>query len=242
MPRRRIPDTFLPRRPDRRRRGGNANGAQHRGRRGQREAIIERRPRSLALRIGGASYREIGERLDIDVHTAYADVQAELAALRERTVERAEEVRELELQRLDAMTTGLWPHIEAGNAPAVTAGVRVAERRSRLLGLDAPVATKTEFTGSLGVHAEKLEAERQALRELTLPQLEELAAQSQALIDKAIAMATENVRQARMPVRVFPAPAANTDVVTTGELPEQPASSPGSRAILSVAEGDGDEG
>ena len=41
------------------------------------------------LRQAGGSYREIVRHLGIDVHTAYADVGAELAALREKTVESA---------------------------------------------------------------------------------------------------------------------------------------------------------
>jgi hypothetical protein len=49
------------------------------------------------------------------------------------------------------MNEGLWPEIKKGSAPAVTAGVRVSERRARLLGLDAPTASRTELTGSLYV-------------------------------------------------------------------------------------------
>ena len=72
----------------------------------------------------------------------------------------------------------------------MSAGVRVSERRSRLLGIDAPVVTKSELTGSLGVYAEKLAAERELFSKLSLEQLEELAAESQALVDKAMAMVT----------------------------------------------------
>ena len=50
----------------------------------------------------------------------------------------------------------------------MSAGVRVSERRSRLLGLDAPVVTKSELTGSLGVYAEKLAAERELFSKLDI--------------------------------------------------------------------------
>src|SRR4051812_41254587 len=106
MPRRRIPDTSIPRRPDRRRPRGNATDAQRRpprGRAGQVEAAVARRAAALGLRTSGASYREIARQLRVDVHTAHGDVGAELAALRERTVERAEGLRDLELQRFDEM-------------------------------------------------------------------------------------------------------------------------------------------
>jgi len=239
MPRRRFPRISLPRRPDRRRLGGNTTDAQRPARRGQTEVIAERRARAFELRKAGGSFREIARRLGVDVHTAHADIDAELAVLREGTVEHANQIRELELQRCDEMTAGLWPKIRAGSPPAVSAAIRVSERRSRLLGLDAPVATRSEFAGSLGVHAENLAAERELLRELSLPQLEELAEQSQALIDRAMAMANENARKARMLVDVSPAPVPNAHVVATGELPEQPPSSPSARAILSVAARDG---
>ncbi len=74
----------------------------------------------------------------------------------------------------------------------MTAAVRVSERRSRLLGLDEPVVTKTELTGSLGVYAERLAAERAILETLDVTQLEELAVASQALVDRALTMARAN--------------------------------------------------
>jgi DNA-binding CsgD family transcriptional regulator len=194
MPRRRIPDTSIPRRPDHRRIKGNATGAQRRrrGRRGQVEAIAERRAMALELRKSGAAYREIARQLGVDVHTAHGDVGAELAALREMTVGRAEELRALELERFDRMVAGLWPQIEKGSPPAVTAAIRVSERRARLLGLDAPVVTKNELTGALSVTAEKLAAERELFGKLDIQQMEELAAESQALVDKALAMVKAN--------------------------------------------------
>ena len=186
MPRPRIPMTALPRRPDRRRSGGNGKDAQRR--RGQTEAIAERRAIALELRKAGSAYRAIAQQLGVDVHTAHADVAAELGALRETTIGHAEELRALELERFDRMLEGLWPKIRDGNPPAVLAAVRVAERRSRLLGLDALVVTKSELTGSLGVYAERLAAERAVFEQLDLAQLEELAAASQALVDRALAM------------------------------------------------------
>jgi hypothetical protein len=195
MPRRRIPETSVPRRPDRRRPRGNATDAQRRPRRarpGQLEAIAERRVLALELRKAGTPYRQIAKELGVDVHTAHADVGAELAALRETAIDEATELRSLELERLDGMTSGLWPQVRAGSAPAVSAAVRVSERRSRLLGLDAPVATRTELTGSLGVYEERLASERELFATLTIEQMAELAAESEALVAKARRMAAAN--------------------------------------------------
>lgn len=156
MPRRCIPLTSLPYRPDRRRPGGNAIDAQRparRGRAGEVERIAERRVRALELRKSDSSYRRIAEALAVDTHTAWPDVASELELIREKTVEQAQELRALEVERLDAMVSGLWPQIRAGSRPAVLAAVRVSERRSKLLGLDEPTATRTEISGSLALTA-----------------------------------------------------------------------------------------
>src|SRR4051812_37300474 len=195
MPRRPIPKVSIPSRAVPRGSRGNTTDAQrpvHRRRRGEREKIAARRIRALELRKTGGSYREIARQLGVDVHTAHADVGAELAALRETTVGRAEELRDLELQRFDEMTAGLWPQVRAGSPPHVTAAVRVAERRARLLGLDEPIATRTELKGSLSVTAERFAAERELFLRLDVGQLEALAAESQRLVDKAMAMVKAN--------------------------------------------------
>ena len=96
MPRRRIPATSLPHRPDRRRPRGNAIDAQRparRGRPGEVERIAERRTFALESRKAGSSYREIARQLGIDTHTAWSDVASELGAIREQTVEQAQELR-----------------------------------------------------------------------------------------------------------------------------------------------------
>ena len=47
-------------------------------------------------------------------------------------------LRELEVQRLDAMLYAVWDDVLQGDANAVHTALRISERRSRLLGLDAP--------------------------------------------------------------------------------------------------------
>jgi hypothetical protein len=211
MPRRRIPNVSVPRRPDRRRVGGNAIGAQHRpprGRRGQVETIAERRAIALELRKAGAPYREIARQLGIDLHTAHADIDAELSALRETTVERAEALRALELGRFDRMVEGLWPQIEKGSPPAVCAAIRVSERRSRLIGLDEPTHTRTELSGSLGVTTDtQLKALREDLLQwLDFDELRTLAEASDQLFTNAMALVA--ARKTGMGLAVSPSPAA----------------------------------
>jgi hypothetical protein len=148
----------------------------------------------------------------------HADVAAELAALRETTVRRAEELRALELARFDAMTTGLWPQIRAGSPPAVTAAVRVSQRRSRLLGLDEPTSTRTEISGSLSVDAERrLKAETEDLqRWLTYEELRELGKKSERLFADARAL----VEARRVPVLVG---VSQSPTARVADLPGEPA-------------------
>ena len=102
---------------------------------GEDAAKRDRAVKALDLRIGGATYRQIGAHLGVSECTAYHDVQDELDAIGK---EKAERLRELEIQRLDALTMALAPGIQSGDVRAILATVRVMERRAKLLGLDGP--------------------------------------------------------------------------------------------------------
>lgn len=62
-----------------------------------------------------------------------------MGALRARMQEPAEDVRRMEIERLDRMLNAMWEKIDEGDEKAITAGLKVMERRARLLGLDAPM-------------------------------------------------------------------------------------------------------
>ena len=109
--------------------------------------IMERRAKALSLRRAGATYQQIASATGVSIETAYSDVQAELSSLRLQTVEDATAVRELELRRLDDYTRALSARAAQGDIAAITTLLRVQERRSRYLGLDA--ATKQEIIGDV---------------------------------------------------------------------------------------------
>ncbi|MFI9200172.1 hypothetical protein [Streptomyces sp. NPDC053048] len=118
------------------------------------------------LRAKGWHYRRIAEHLGIDVHTAHQAVQRALKAI---VQEPAEEVRTLELERLDRLyeravevlerrhvTVSQGKIIYEGGEPLADDGpvlqaidrlLRIQERRAKLLGLDA--ATKTQVSGGV---------------------------------------------------------------------------------------------
>jgi hypothetical protein len=115
----------------------------------------ERRQRALDLRKNGATYRQIADTLAVSLQVAYEDVQrplAELAALEQTS---AEELRTMELMRLDAAQLALAPKMKLGDPQVVNAWVRVSESRRKLLGLDAPAKTAlTNPDGSPAAYAE----------------------------------------------------------------------------------------
>lgn len=115
---------------------------------GKKEAAAERRVKSLELRKAGASYRRIGDQLGISETMAYKDVQRCLTELRELQNHSAEELRTMELERLDMAMLAIAAQVKAGHLGAIDRWIRLAESRRRLLGLDA--ATKAEITGAGG--------------------------------------------------------------------------------------------
>jgi len=148
----------VPPRPDPRR-GPNQNaqrGEAHCGRRAPRrgqaaDQIALRRLRALELRRAGCSYRQIASQLGVDLHTAHSDVMAEVLELRNETKHEAQDLRDIELARCDELTFALWPTAQAGDAKAVSAVMRISERRARLLGLDAPTAQNVRVEGDMTV-------------------------------------------------------------------------------------------
>lgn len=109
--------------------------------------IGERRLQALELRKSGLSYRKIGARLDISHEQARQDIEAELKILAAERSDKAEELRQLELERLDKLTAALDSWVEAGSHNAVNAYLRIMERRAKLLGLDAPMKTDVTSGG-----------------------------------------------------------------------------------------------
>ena len=78
-----------------------------------------------------------------------------------QTTADVQQVRDIELERCDAMIVGLWRKVEAGDTKAVLAACRVMDRRAKLLGLDA--STKIDLAGTLTVESDVTIAIRREL-------------------------------------------------------------------------------
>ena len=122
-------------------------------------ATAERRAYVLQLRRGGATYRDIaGNVLNTfgadklpqgwDERYAYKDVKRELDRVRGEIAESAEDVLTLELERLDRMFLTMFDRAIKGDEKAVDRCLRIMQRRSDLLGLDAP--KRQEISGPDG--------------------------------------------------------------------------------------------
>src|SRR5262245_59557013 len=101
----------------------------------------------MRLRLAGCSFRAIGQRLGTSAMQAHRDVAAGLVATLDRGDESADELRGLELGRLDALLLAAWPQAMKGSAEHLRACVRISESRRRLLGLDAQIAAKLPGSG-----------------------------------------------------------------------------------------------
>lgn len=107
----------------------------------------ERRIKALELRKAALSYRAIGKQLDISECQAHDDVKAALVDLKALQDESAEELRSIELERLDQMQAVMQQKALKGDASAVDRVLRIMERRAKLTGIDLqPDASQAQVT------------------------------------------------------------------------------------------------
>lgn len=101
----------------------------------RRLTATETQRNALEARKVGATYRQIASGLNITVSSAHKAVQV---ALRKTLQEPADDVRALELERLDAMLWSLRRPLADGHLGAIDRALKIMDRRAKLLGLDAP--------------------------------------------------------------------------------------------------------
>lgn len=107
----------------------------------------EKQRRALDLRKTGATYEQIADALGYAGPSSAA--KAIKTAIARITREAAEDVRTLEVERLDSMLRYQWPAVTKGHVRSTEVALRIMERRAALLGLDAPKDTR--FSGELGI-------------------------------------------------------------------------------------------
>lgn len=108
--------------------------------------------RALDLRIEGRSYAEIADEMGVSIPTVFQYVAEGLERLTGEEVRNADIARQLHLLRLDALLHAQWSKALAGSSEAAQVALRILERQSKLLGLDAPA--KVDITHRLRAMAE----------------------------------------------------------------------------------------
>ncbi len=104
----------------------------------KRILAAQRRIQALDLRLQGKTYRQIGEAMDCSEQRAHKLVTCELARLNARRAEQVEELTRLEVERLDALLAAVWDGAMKGRRTCIDRALAIAQRRAKLLGLDAP--------------------------------------------------------------------------------------------------------
>jgi len=97
---------------------------------------LERRTQAAQMRLAGATYKEIADRL------GYANpsgpCNAVKALIEEVEIENGKQLLSQEMMRLDRMQLGVWPQAIQGDCGAIATVLKIMERRAKLCGLDAP--------------------------------------------------------------------------------------------------------
>jgi hypothetical protein len=88
-----------------------------------------------SLRMAGATPSGVARALDLPLK----EVRALLTPASAGADQQVDSLRELESERLDAAQLAIWPQVEAGDLAAVSVFLKLSARRSRLLGLEAPL-------------------------------------------------------------------------------------------------------
>ncbi|QDU60012.1 hypothetical protein Pan216_08490 [Planctomycetes bacterium Pan216] len=97
-------------------------------------AACSRQERALELRKAGLSYEEIAEK--VGYSNRRSAHQAVTSALRKSSRETTEEVRLLELERLNRLLVSVWSSALKGDEKSIDRALKILERRGKLLGLD----------------------------------------------------------------------------------------------------------
>lgn len=97
----------------------------------------------------GWQYPQIAKHLGVSVAQVSSCVRAQLRELKSINDELFDEVRELELSRLDEILMALYPRALKADLSAVDRVLRLMERRAKYLGIDAP--TKVDHTGKVSL-------------------------------------------------------------------------------------------
>lgn len=135
-------------------------GARTRARRSDPLVKAEQERKILALWIAGERPGVIASEVGLSESTIYRVRRAALERAMPLRDSKAEELRELELQRLDELQAAHWDRAVSGNILVSEKAAKIVlsciDRRVKILGLDAPVKVDARVTSQLDAEIEQL--------------------------------------------------------------------------------------
>ena len=117
--------------------------------------ISKRNRDILKLRLSGLSLQDIGDAVGITASAVHKVITKELALI---TVGPAKDLKMQELLKLDTLQAALWPQAMTGCNKSINTLLKLAERRSKLLGLDAETNQNINISSDSSVRLEHLQA------------------------------------------------------------------------------------
>jgi hypothetical protein len=128
---------------------------------------MTRENRALELRLEGHSYRTISAimqqeaadgKLNLPENYSFSachvDIQRCINELQVKTAHNVQELRSVELQRLDYYLTKLSAGVNGGDPVSINSALKIVETRAKLLGLFAPIAVQVNELASKQIEAE----------------------------------------------------------------------------------------
>ena len=113
----------------------------------------ERSRSAIEMRKAGLTYDVIAQRLGFANRSgAFKAVERGIRSIMR---EPADDLRSLELERLDTIQVGLWTKARSGDVQAIDRLLRIMERRAKLLGLDAPEASTVSIDATVEMQDEQ---------------------------------------------------------------------------------------
>jgi hypothetical protein len=130
----------------------------------QRAKTAQRRTQAIGLALAGLSWDAIADKLGYSSRqAAHKDVQRALAQAVAEQTSAAEELRMVELMRLDRLQAAAWPKALTGDLKAIETCLKIITERRKLLGLDAPAKLEVITLDAVDAEIRRLEAELAAL-------------------------------------------------------------------------------
>jgi predicted DNA-binding protein YlxM (UPF0122 family) len=131
----------------------------------------ERRRQAICLRREGFSYQAIADQLGMAKSSVHNAIDKAMVALEKEIEQEVKLLVALEIDRLDSLQQAIWCKAMEGNLGSVDRVLKIMDRRSKLLGLDAPtkIAATTPDGESLHsrIEAMSVEERRTRINELT---------------------------------------------------------------------------